>query len=254
MGQVQCCCCRERESEALCPALEELWGEGGQGPDGPDGPDGSDNPEMQMSTAEAWQRTPRGREGLPTMVIGPRARSLGTLAEPQKESLGSCKAESESPARKQWRRVRRLYDGGYVMQGLLNDIRSKQTEGMYNLDWANLPVQRAQSSQPTSPTSSAMNGQLRSSPRRSDETEALYAKDWTSSVPGHPSPAAIENWKKVRRVSDANKVFNGVLDGVRCRQTEEMYAKDWTQASPSAASDQEPLTAVSAECSASASG
>ena len=54
--------------------------------------------------------------------------------------------------------------------------------------------------------------------------------------------------------SDANKVFNGVLDGVRCRQTEEMYAKDWTQASPSAASDQEPLTAVSAECSASASG
>ena len=27
-----------------------------------------------------------------------------------------------------WRRVRRLYDGGYVMQGLLNDIRSKQTE------------------------------------------------------------------------------------------------------------------------------
>ena len=33
-------------------------------------------------------------------------------------------------------------------------------EGMYNLDWANLPVQRAQSSQPTSPTSSAMNGHL----------------------------------------------------------------------------------------------
>eukprot|EP00435_Cladocopium_sp_Y103_P068099 s510_g31.t1 len=249
MGQVQCCCCRERESEALCPALEELWGEGGQGPE---------SPEMQMSPAEAWQRTPRGREGLPTMVIGPRARSLGTLAEPQKESLGSCdKAESESPARKQWRRVRRLYDGGYVMQGLLNDVRSKQTEGIYNLDWANLPgVQRAQSSQPTSPTSSAMNGQLRaSSPRRSDETEAMYAKDWTRSVSGHPSPAAIENWKKVRRVSDANKVFNGVLDGVRCRQTEEMYAKDWTQASPSAASDQNPLpTAASAECSASASG
>ena len=37
----------------------------------------------------------------PIQVIGPRARSLGTLAEPQKESLGSCKAESESPARKQ---------------------------------------------------------------------------------------------------------------------------------------------------------
>ena len=33
-------------------------------------------------------------------------------------------------------------------------------EGMYNLDWANLPLQRAQSSQPTSPTSSAMNGHL----------------------------------------------------------------------------------------------
>lgn len=43
-------------------------------------------------------------------------------------------------------------------------------------------------------------GQLRSSPRPSDETEALYAKDWTRSVSGHPSPAAIENWKKVRRV------------------------------------------------------
>ena len=40
-------------------------------------------------------------------VIGPRARSLGTLAE-QKESLGSLnKAESESPARKQ-----RLGPGG----------------------------------------------------------------------------------------------------------------------------------------------
>ena len=54
--------------------------------------------------------------------------------------------------------------------------------------------------------------------------------------------------------SDANKVFNGVLDGVRCRQTEEMYAKDWTQASPSAAD--QPLTAAGAgaECSASASG
>ena len=38
--------------------------------------------------------------GLRRQVIGPRARSLGTLTEP-KESLGSCKAESESPARKQ---------------------------------------------------------------------------------------------------------------------------------------------------------
>ena len=57
--------------------------------------------------------------------------------------------------------------------------------------------------------------------------------------------------------SDANKVFNGVLDGVRCRQTEEMYAKDWTlTASASPSAGDQPLTAAGAgaECSASASG
>ena len=62
-------------------------------------------------------------------VIGPRARSLGTLAEPQKESLGSCnKAESESPARKQrlgpreggWGRLGEVVgDGGWGWLGVV---------------------------------------------------------------------------------------------------------------------------------------
>ena len=73
----------------------------------------------------------RGREALPT--LGPRARSLTQLKEAKQLGL---KSESESPARKQWRRVRRLYDGHLVMQDLLNEVRSRHTEGIYNCDWA----------------------------------------------------------------------------------------------------------------------
>ena len=99
-----------------------------------------------VMSAEAWQRAMcnskgsqtdedldygRGREALPT--LGPRARSLTQLKEVKE--LPS-KSESESPARKQWRRVRRLYNGSLVMQGLLNEVRSRHTEGIYTCDWA----------------------------------------------------------------------------------------------------------------------
>ena len=103
--------------------------------------------------------------------------------------LPSRQAESVSPARKRWGKVRCLYEGGFVMKGLLNDVRSRQTEGIYNLDWSNVSSNRPF----TRELSEA--SETKGRRRNARETERMYARDWTK-LP--ENPAELENWKRLR--------------------------------------------------------
>lgn len=193
-----------------------------------------------MPVAEAWHRAlsnskgsqtddleteTRGREPQATARTGPRARSLtltaSTLLEDGRRNRD--KAESVSPARMKWRRVRRLYDGGMVMQGLLNDVRSRQTEGIYSLDWSNVPSTSTSSHRIFTKELSDAEASVHTRPSTKDDTEKVYAADWTE-VPGHPSPAAIENWKRLKLASEARQALHGV-------NQEEMEEKHWNQQS-----------------------
>eukprot|EP00913_Durusdinium_trenchii_P002322 g2144.t1 len=215
---------------APCPGLDEWWGS----------PEGGHPEDLRMPVAEAWHRAlsnskgsqtddleteTRGREPQATARTGPRARSLtltaSTLLEDGRRNRD--KAESVSPARMKWRRVRRLYDGGMVMQGLLNDVRSRQTEGIYSLDWSNVPSTSTSSHRIFTKELSDAEASVHTRPSTKDDTEKVYAADWTE-VPGHPSPAAIENWKRLKLASEARQALHGV-------NQEEMEEKHWNQQS-----------------------
>lgn len=78
-------------------------------------------------------------------------------------------------------------------------------QGIYSLDWSNVPSTSTSSHRIFTKELSDAEASVHTRPSTKDDTEKVYAADWTE-VPGHPSPAAIENWKRLKLACPGLKV------------------------------------------------